>query len=100
MVLSSSVHLIHRAWRRVVDIPKRGLPILHSEPAHAGFDQEYGVETSKLVWLTNVSSHNYVHGISTKPVLQSLASGPSKLRALIIRTIGSWTSVVEKDVRY
>ena len=63
MDLSSSVHLLHRALRRVVDIPKRGFPILRPEPAHASFDQKYGVETSKLVWLTNVSSHNYVHGI-------------------------------------
>ena len=63
MVLSSSIHLIDRAWRRIVDIPKRGLPILRLEPAHTSFDQEYGVETSKLVWLTNVSSRNYVHGI-------------------------------------
>lgn len=53
--------LLSRLMRRVADIPKRGLPMLWMEPTP--FDEEWGTETSKVVWLTNPFSDNYAHGI-------------------------------------
>jgi SAM-dependent methyltransferase len=52
--------LIDRTVRRIKDIPRRGLPELHPHPST--FDEEFGVETDRLVWLTNPASKNYAHG--------------------------------------
>jgi SAM-dependent methyltransferase len=58
-ILTSAIHLSHRVIRRVLDIPRKGLPVLHGKKAESAFDQEYGVETAKLVWFTNIFSKNY-----------------------------------------
>jgi SAM-dependent methyltransferase len=63
MVLDPIVHLGHRVVRRVLDIRRKGFPVLHPRAGDAGFDQEYGVETSKIVWLTNIFSKNYSHSV-------------------------------------
>ncbi len=42
-----------RLGRRILDIPRKGFPVLHPKKDECGFDEKYGVETSKLVWLTN-----------------------------------------------
>lgn len=62
MILSPAINLSHRVVRRVLDIPRKGLPVLHSKPLERGFDQQYGVETSNLVWLTNPFSKNFGQG--------------------------------------
>ena len=46
----------------MLDIPHKGWPVLHSKPQEGRFDKEFGVETAKLVWLTNPFSKNYGHG--------------------------------------
>ena len=64
------LNLAHRVVQRIIDIPRRGLPVLLRKPAELlpdNFDARYGVETSKLVWLTNISSANYAHGIRYEP---------------------------------
>jgi SAM-dependent methyltransferase len=53
--------LAARVWRRILEIPKRGLPTIRPNPC--SFDREWGVETSKIVWLTNPWSKNFHHGI-------------------------------------
>ena len=53
--------LVRRVIRRALEIPKRGLPSLRTN--RDSFDQEWGIETSKIVWLTNLGSANYVHGV-------------------------------------
>ncbi len=50
-----------RIIRRISEIPQRGLPMLRLTPTT--FDREYGVETTKLVWLTNPFAKNFAHGV-------------------------------------
>lgn len=56
----SVLPLVNRIVRRVLEIPQRGWPILHTRVST--FDKEFGVETSQLVWLTNPFARNYEHG--------------------------------------
>lgn len=49
-----------RIIRRIKEIPQRGLPKMRLNPST--LDQEYGVETTKLVWLTNPFAKNFGHG--------------------------------------
>ena len=58
---SSLFHLAKRVVLRLLEIPRRGLPKL--SPNHSRFDEEWGTETEKLVWLTNPSSKNFIHGV-------------------------------------
>jgi SAM-dependent methyltransferase len=55
-------HLFDHAIRRLMKIPRRGFPTLHSRPNDEAFDTHCGVETSSLVWLTNPFSRNFAHG--------------------------------------
>ncbi len=50
-----------RVVRRIGDIPRRGFPTLR--PNAFAFDKEWGTETSRIVWLTNPMSGNFVHGV-------------------------------------
>ena len=61
-MLSAAINLSHRVVRRVLDIPRKGLPVFRSKPLEGGFDKEYGVETASLVWLTNPFSKNFGQG--------------------------------------
>lgn len=58
---STLYHLIKRIVGRLLEIPQRGLPRLSHNRSR--FDEEWGTETEKLVWLTNPSSKNFVHGV-------------------------------------
>jgi SAM-dependent methyltransferase len=53
--------LVARVWKRILEIPERGLPTIQPNPS--SFDQKLGVETSKIVWMTNPWSSNFHHGI-------------------------------------
>lgn len=59
--MGTPYHLIKRVVLRLLEIPQRGLPQLR--PNRSRFDEEWGTETEKLVWLTNPSSKNFVHGV-------------------------------------
>jgi len=54
-------NLLKRVGARLWEVPERGLPQL--SPKRSRFDEEWGTETEKLVWLTNPSSKNFVHGV-------------------------------------
>lgn len=59
--MGASYNLFMRAVRRLLEIPHRGFPTLH--PNRCGFDEQWGTETEKIVWLTNPGSKNFVHGV-------------------------------------
>ena len=51
--------------QRTLDIPSRGLP--KPQGSREPFDEALGVETSGVVWLTNLRNKNFVHGIRYEP---------------------------------
>ena len=59
--------LLQRVTKRIVEIPKRGLPTFKLN--HGPFDQELapGIETTSLVWLTNPFAKNYSRGLRYEP---------------------------------
>jgi SAM-dependent methyltransferase len=59
--MRASYNLLLRALRRLLEIPRRGFPTLR--PNRTGFDEQWGTETEKIVWLTNPGSENFVHGV-------------------------------------
>jgi SAM-dependent methyltransferase len=59
--MRASYNLLLRALRRLSEIPRRGFPTLR--PNRTSFDEQWGTETEKIVWLTNPGSKNFVHGV-------------------------------------
>jgi SAM-dependent methyltransferase len=57
-------NVISRVWRRVLEIPSRGLPAGVKKDL---FDAEHGTNTSGIVWLTNLQSQNFASGIRYEP---------------------------------
>lgn len=53
--------LFSRIVKRVLEIPKRGLPKLRSTPTT--FDDDWNTDTDGLVWLTNPSSPHFADGV-------------------------------------
>ncbi|HVZ82849.1 MAG TPA: class I SAM-dependent methyltransferase [Terracidiphilus sp.] len=59
-MFNTLLHMLDRTARRIAEIPRRGLPELRPHPST--FDEEFGVETDRMVWLTNPAAKNYAHG--------------------------------------
>src|SRR5262249_29153352 len=55
-----------RAIRRALEIPQKGLPSL-SQTCREPFDERFGVQTSGVVWLTNLRSRNFPYGVRYEP---------------------------------
>jgi SAM-dependent methyltransferase len=62
--MGASYNLLVRAIHRILEIPKRGFPEL---PNRTRFDEEWGTQTEKIVWLTNPGSRNFIHGVRYEP---------------------------------
>lgn len=54
-------NLLMRVLRRLWEIPRRGVPTMR--PNRSNFDEQWGTETEKIVWITNPESKNFVHGV-------------------------------------
>ena len=57
-------NLLLRVWRRILEIPTRGLP--QSTPKDS-FDAEHGTNTAGITWWTNPRSENFASGIRYQP---------------------------------
>src|SRR5262245_36170867 len=57
-------NLFLRLWRRILEIPKRGLP---KGTCKDNFDEERGTDTAGIDWWTNPYSDNFVSGIRYEP---------------------------------
>ena len=57
-------NVISRVWRRLLEIPSRGLP---TGLRNDSFDAQHGTNTSGIVWLTNLKSENFASGIRYEP---------------------------------
>lgn len=58
-------NLSSRIVRRTLEIPSKGLPT--SQGCRERFDEDLGVRTSGIVWLTNFHSKNFHQGIRYEP---------------------------------
>jgi SAM-dependent methyltransferase len=64
-ILSVLYNLSVKMIQRTLEIPSRGLPKpqINREP----FDEALSVHTSGVVWLTNLRSKNFIHGVRYEP---------------------------------
>ncbi len=58
-------NLCARIMRRTLEIPSKGFPRWQTH--RDSFDEELGVRTSGIVWLTNLRSRNFTHGLRYEP---------------------------------
>jgi SAM-dependent methyltransferase len=64
-MLTTLYNLSARIVRRTLEIPSRGFP--KGQTYREPFDEELGVKTSGVVWLTNVWAENSSHGVRYEP---------------------------------
>ena len=64
-MLSILYNLVSKTTRRTLEIPSRGLP--KPQSSREPFDEIFDVQTSGVVWWTNVCSENFIHGIRYEP---------------------------------
>ena len=54
-----------RVFHRILEIPARGFP--KPQSSREPFDEILGVQTSGVVWLTNLRSNNFTYGVRYEP---------------------------------
>ncbi len=64
-IVSALYNLSVKLIQRTLEIPWKGLP--KPQSSREPFDEALGVETSGVVWLTNLRNKNFVHGIRYEP---------------------------------